>query len=48
MSCCMRTFRTSAGFPAIPPRKPEVEAIAMRTGKEGEEDEGGSVDLRCS
>lgn len=31
----MRTFRTSAGLPAIPPRKPDVEAIAMRDGNEG-------------
>lgn len=48
MSCCMRTFKTSAGLPAIPPRKPDVDAIAMRTGKEGAEEDGGRVDLRCS
>ena len=31
----MRTLRTSAGLPAIPPRKPEVDAIATRAGKDG-------------
>lgn len=41
----MRTLRTSAGLPAMPPRKPEVEAMAMRVGKEGG---WGEVDLRDS
>ena len=36
-SCCMRTFSTSAGLPAIPPRKPEVLAMAIKEGREGEE-----------
>jgi hypothetical protein len=35
MSFCIRTLRTSAGFPAKPPRKPEVEAIAIRLGRDG-------------
>ena len=32
----MRTLTTSAGLPAMPPRKPDVEAMAMREGREGE------------
>lgn len=31
----MRTLRTSAGFPAMPPRKPEKEASAIREVKAG-------------
>ena len=33
----MRTFRTSAGLPARPPRKPEALAMAMREGRVGVE-----------
>ena len=32
----MRTFKTSAGFPAMPPRKPEVLAMAIRERREGD------------
>lgn len=32
----MRTFRTSAGFPAMPPRKPDIEAMETRVRKEGD------------
>ena len=31
----MRTLRISAGFPAMPPRNPDVEAIAIKAGNEG-------------
>ena len=31
----MRTLRTSAGLPAMPPRKPEVDAMATSAGKDG-------------
>lgn len=31
----MRTLRTSAGLPAKPPRKPDVDAIRIRDGREG-------------
>jgi hypothetical protein len=35
MSFCIRTLMISAGVPAIPPKKPEVEAIATNVMKEG-------------
>ncbi len=44
----MRTFSTSAGFPATPPKKPEVEAMAMREGKGGEVLAVEKVDLSSS
>lgn len=32
----MRTFSTSAGLPATPPRNPDVEAMPISKGKDGE------------